>query len=128
MTNGESTIIGYRPEVRSSYSRPVMASGQIVDAVWRPIEYTRNQTLIGIPQGYFDAKLTEHGLLGLAQAEAIRWWFIASAEAEGPTGSMCLETRLQKYKLTITHKVEELDVRSALDCRGRPLNEGEPGP
>jgi len=105
-----------------------MASGQIVDAVWRPIEYTRNQTLIGIPQGYFDAKLTEHGLLGHAQAEAIRWWFIASADAEKSTGSMCLETRLQKYKLTITHKVEELDVHSALDCLGRPLNEGEPKP
>jgi hypothetical protein len=98
-----------------------MVSGQIVDSVWRPINYENRSDHFGIPAGYFDKKLTEHHLLSLAQAEAIRWWFIANADAEGPAKSLCLETRLQEYSLQITHSVKPVAALRGLDSQGRAL-------
>jgi hypothetical protein len=121
MSNGTMTAKGYRPEVRTSYHKPSMISGQIVDAEWRPMQTTSRPDSLGVPTGYFDRKLVEHGLLSLPQAEALRWWFICNAEAERPTGALCLETRLQEYMLTISHKVEAGQTVNALDCRGHPL-------
>lgn len=121
MSNGTVTMRGYRPEVRTSYHTPSVVSGQIVDCEWRPIEYERGKAPVGVPQGYSDQKLSDHGLLGHAQAEAMRWWFIAAAEAERATGSLCMETRLQEYKLTITHTTVAVGAKSAINCRGDAL-------
>jgi hypothetical protein len=118
MSSGTTTIKGYRPEVRTSYHTPSMISGQIVDAQWRPIQTTSRPDNLGVPTGYFDRKLTEHGLFSMPQAEALRWWFICNAAAERPAGALCLETRLQEYTLTISHKVEAGQTVNALDCRG----------
>jgi hypothetical protein len=121
MSNGQSRSKGYRPEVRTSYHRPGLHCGQIVDSEWRPIEYATRQDQSGVPNGYFDKKLAEHGLLSFASAQAIRWWFVANAEAERAAGALSLETRLQKYELVIDHKVTPGDAISALDCRGQEI-------
>ncbi len=121
MSSGESRSIGYRPEVRTSYSSPSLVAGQIVDSEWRPINFETHKGIFGVPTGYFDEKLAERGLLGRAQAETIRWWFIAQAEAERAAGSLCLETRLQAYELVMTHKVTPKEIVGAYDSRGKPL-------
>lgn len=121
MSNGTSTMKGYRPEVRTSYHTPSLVAGQIVDSEWRPIDFKSGDGVLGIPQGYFDKKLSEHHLLGYAAAEAIRWWFLAIAKAERATGSLCLETRLQQYDVVLTHSVKPSDVTGAIDSRGRAL-------
>jgi len=125
MSNGLSRSTGYRPEVRTSYFQPGLHCGQIVDSEWRPIQYETRKDQIGVPNGYFDQKLSEHGLLSFASAQAIRWWFVANAEAERATGALCLETRLQKYELVIEHKVTAGEAIHALDCRGREVAKPE---
>ena len=121
VSSGESRMVGYRPEVRTSYRDPTLVSGQIVDGVWREIKYHSRDDLSGIPAGYFDKKLKEHGLLGRPQAEAIRWWFLAQAEAERATGALCLETRLKSYELVLTHKVIEKESLPATDFQGKVI-------
>jgi len=123
MSSGTASLIGFRPEVRTSYSKPSMVAGQIVDGEWRPIEYQNRVSSEGVPDGYFDKKLSENGLMGRTQAETIRWWFLSIAESERALGALCLETRLQEYKLTTTYKVEPLDAKFGLDSRGRALVE-----
>jgi hypothetical protein len=93
----------------------------IVDATWRTLSHEIRKDGVGVPVGYFDQKLSEHGLLGYSAAQALRWWFLAAAEAERPMGSLCLETRLRQHRLELTHEVSELDVIEALDCRGQPI-------
>jgi hypothetical protein len=121
MSSGETRMTGYRPEVRTSYHTPSLVAGQIVDSEWRPISYKTGEGILGIPHGYFDKQLSEQGLLGYAAAEAIRWWFMAAAEAERPLGALYLETRLQSYSVVLTHKVTPKEVVGALDCRGKAL-------
>jgi hypothetical protein len=121
MSSGEIRKTGYRPEVRTSYGSPTLVNGTIVDSAWRTIKFDLRNDTLGIPIGYFDANMKEHGLLGYAQAEAIRWWFIAQADAEQMAGSLYLETRLQAYDLVLTHKITPKDAIGAIDSRGRPM-------
>lgn len=123
MSNGSTRMKGYRPEVRTSYHAPSMHCGQIVDSQWRPIEYVNRFDQTGIPAGYFDKKLNEHGLLSFSVAQAIRWWFISGADAERAIGSICLETRLQSYDLVIEYKVTVAEAVGALNCRGKEIVE-----
>lgn len=123
VSSGSSRLVGYRPEVRTSYHTPTTVLGQIVDGQWREIKFHTRNDLSGIPTGYFDKELGLHGLLGRAQAEAIRWWFLAQAEAESVTGALCLETRLKSYELVLTHKVIEKEALPATDFRGKVIEE-----
>ena len=63
-SSGNSSHIGYVPEVRTSYHEPIFVGGQIVDSEWRQIKIERDHGLVGIPDGYFDAKLRENDLWG----------------------------------------------------------------
>lgn len=121
MSKGTTTATGYSVEIRTSYRQPCLVHGVIVDATWRTLSHEIRKDGVGVPLGYFDQKLSEHGLLGYSAAQALRWWFLAAAEAERPIGSLCLETRLRQHRLELTHEVSELDVIEALDCRGQPI-------
>ena len=121
MSSGENRAVGYRPEIRTSYHSPSLVAGHIVDSEWRPIKFENRNDIFGVPSGYFDKQLAEHGLLSYAQAETIRWWFMAQAESERAVGALCLETRLQAYDLVTTYKVTPKNITGAIDCRGKPL-------
>ena len=120
-SSGNSSHIGYVPEVRTSYHEPIFVGGQIVDSEWRQIKVEREYGLVGIPDGYFDAKLRENDLWGFTQAQAIRWWFMARADGERAMGSMCLETRLVKVKLLETYEKKSIGFSDSVDWRGKPI-------
>ena len=121
MSKGTTTVTGYSVEIRTSSSQPCLVHGVIVDATWRILSHEIGKDGFGVPVGYFNQKLSEHGLLGYTAAQALRWWFLAAAEAERARGAQCLETRLRQHRLELTHEVSELDVIEALDFRGRPI-------
>lgn len=126
MSSGTTTVTGYSVEIRTSYREPSLVYGIIVDATWRRLPHEIRKDGVGVPVGYFDQKLSEHGLLGYSAAQAMRWWFMSAADAERPIGSICLETRLRKHQLVLKHEVSEMEVVEALDCRGRPIEALEP--
>lgn len=121
MSNGTTTALGYTVEVRTSYREPSLVCGVIVYATWRTLPHETRKDGFGVPVGYFDKELSEHGLLGYHAAQTLRWWFMSTADAERSLGSLCLETRLRKHRLVLKHEVSELDVVEAMDCRGRPI-------
>ena len=123
-SNGSTTCYGYVPEVRTSYHIPTTVGGQIVDNIWRRIAHVDGQGF-GVPNGYFDKRLAERNLLGHAQAETIRWWFIAQAEAERLLGGSCLQTRLVEVRLHESYTLKTSKVTQAIDYRGNEITEAE---
>ena len=122
MSSGSRTMIGYTVEVRTSYHMPTIHNGVAVDREWRQLQFQRGKD--GVPAGYFDAHLNERDLFGFTQANALRWLWLAHANAESVTGSTCIETRLVEHRLIETHNTERLEPQEALDARGHHIDAG----
>lgn len=102
-SNSSGTRTGYTVEARYSYIEAISIAGQIFDTRWKHVSFEENSTG-GIPSPVWCRELREHGLYTYIVAQALRWWFHAVADANGP--SMCLETRLVEHCLKTTHSVE----------------------
>lgn len=94
-SNGTATQTSWSVEARHCFSDPVQIGKQLFDERWRTVQF--NDADFGVPvrerdraQGYFN----------YAAAQALRWWFHATAEITG--GGICLETRLVKH-ITKSH-------------------------
>ncbi len=118
-------IIGYRVEARTSYPEPCRVGEVILDGTWREVPFDFRADNLGVPSrsDFFGKKLHDENLMTRHQAQAMRHWFLAQAEAERVAGSFCLETRLVEYQLTIQVDLEVLGRIDAQDCRGKPLTE-----
>lgn len=119
--NSEMRIDGYRVEARTSYHMPCAVNGQIIDGQWRTVEFGFGNNSFGVPTSRFGDRLHKNGLMSLNQAQAMRYWFLAQADAEGAAGSLCLETRLARHQLTEKVTVERLGEIDAQNSRGKPL-------
>lgn len=105
-SGGTSGGTCYTVEARYNSHEPKEFGGQIFDNRWRQVNFAR--AAIGVPAGNraLDWVALEHGYLGYAAAQALRWWFHAHADAEGFGGGLCLETRLVKHKYSVDYKIE----------------------
>lgn len=111
-SNGSSLVFGYTVEARYDFYTPIKIGGQLFDNRWQQVTVTKSD--FGIPVSRHDENLAEHGLLSYPVAQALRWWFIAFADAE--VGKLCVETRLIKHKLRCTSKVEAVGFVSDENC------------
>ena len=84
----------YTVEARYAYPQPVEIAGQIFDNRWRQVQFTQGP--ICVPGESFARHRELFGMLGYAQAQALRWWLHAEA---GTLKGICLETRLIKHKI-----------------------------
>ena len=102
--SGSGTEIGYTVEARNNFHAPMQIGGQIFDNRWRQVKF--EQSAIGVPIcPRYQRHIAEHGMLGYAAAQALRWWLHANAEA-GQGMALCLETRIISHKIIYTHKIE----------------------
>jgi hypothetical protein len=115
-SSASGTTFGYAVEARFMYSKPTIINGIAYDKEWREILF--DSGAVGVPPRRYSHRTQEHGLFDFAQAEALRWWFLAEAEAGSVTGSLCLETRLVSYKVDYTYKVTAVAIIDAQDARG----------
>jgi hypothetical protein len=111
--SGSGTDYGYVVEARNTCADPVQIGGEIFDNKWRSVNTVQVGDGVGVPAPRYNKRLAEHGLLGYAAAQAIRWWFHASAESVG-FGYVCLETRIIKCKLTYSHEVEAMSAHEII--------------
>lgn len=102
--SGNGTETAYTVEARYNYPQPTQIGGQIFDNRWREVKF--QDSAIGVPRcAPFNRRTLEHGLLGYAAAQALRWWLHAAAEADNMSG-LCLETRIVSHKISYSHKIE----------------------
>ena len=115
-SNGSGTTFGYVVEARYMYREPAIINGAVCDKEWREVRFDKGT--VGVPARRYSHHTQEHGLFDFAQAEALRWWFLAAAEASVVMGMICLETRLVQYQVEYTHKVMAVAIIDAQDSRG----------
>jgi hypothetical protein len=105
-SNGSGKEVRYKIEVRTTYSQPSQIGGVLVDNIWRELRMEESQCGVPVRRSFSgDA----HGTLNYEAAQALRWWFMAVAEAE-PLGSLCIETRLVAVQLSYSYSIEEIGL------------------
>lgn len=93
----------YTVEARYDFHSPLQIGKYIFDSRWRRVEFDR--AAIGVPVcAPYQRQTLEHGMLGYAAAQALRWWL--HAQADVLSGCWCLQTRLIQHKITYSHEIE----------------------
>jgi hypothetical protein len=104
------TLVGYSVEGRWNYPAPKMFGDQILDKEWRTLKFQEGAG--GVPtNGCMSSErqyLAQYGLFTQPAAEALRWWFIANAEAS-EFGMFCLETRIVKHLIKYSSSAERTE-------------------
>lgn len=122
--NGNGTDIGWSVEARLAYYNPQAVAGLLLDDRWQTVSFPEGR--IGVPRSsrYSLPWFAACGLYDYAAAQALRWWFIAQAEAEG--GAICLETRLIKHqmKYSYEHTAESAHAYIGGDDRSHIMPDG----
>lgn len=109
---GQSKSTGYKVEVRTTSGSPVQLGDFVIDNVWRALPIRRGAVPWGmnVPASVMDNELLQHDLVGRVAAEAHRWAFLASMEAERLAGALCIQTRLVKLELRTEYEIVEKGV------------------
>lgn len=104
------TQYGYQVQARYMYHEPKDFGGIILDQRWRTLYFEKSP--IGVPtsRGAFDWYLPASNCMTKYAAEALRWWFLANCERGDWGGSLCVETRIVKFKIEYSHKAEATAV------------------
>jgi hypothetical protein len=94
---------GYSVEVRLNYNGAAeIVNGIAVGPNWTRLHFEK--AVVGVPQGNVCwGHLPNTSLLGYASAQALRWWFLANAEATRGH-ALCIETRLVRHDCTYSYK------------------------
>ena len=112
---GSGTTIGYSVEARMNYSRPETILGTAYDNRWQRVQIVAGDS--GVPMKRSPA-LDHVDLYSFETAEALRWWFIAAAEASRIGGSLCIETRLVRHRVEYSYSAKPVAYVGARDGRG----------
>ena len=101
--NGNGTDVGWSVEARYAYFEAKVIAGMMLDDRWRPVHF--KESIVGVPRSsrYSLPWFIACGLYDYAAAQALRWWFIAQAEAEDGS-ALCLETRLVKHSMKYSYE------------------------
>jgi len=106
---GSGADVGYTVEARHNYIRPCKIGNQMFDNRWQQVEFEGGPH--GVPTMTIGHRALHLGfLLPYNAAQALRWWFVAAAEAGEIGGALCLETRLVKHKLKYSYEVEAIET------------------
>lgn len=99
MSSGNGTLVGYSVEARSTFTSPTSINGQLFDERWAHVRFNDNSP-IGVPRGpiWSIQWLAICGLYDYPAAQALRWWFHASAEH-----NLCIETRIVKHNIKYSY-------------------------
>ena len=109
MSKGSSNSCGYSVEARYCYDKPAEICGQIFDRRWQEVGF--KESSIGVPKGNpYDRGLRDNKLLGYSAAQALRWWFIANADASGILGTLCVQTRIVMHEIKTTHDIQAVSA------------------
>lgn len=112
------TGFGYQVQARYMFHEPKEFGGIVLDNRWRTLYFQRSP--IGVPTaGEFEWYLRPCQCMSYQAAQALRWWFVAAAEARDIAGSLCLETRLLKVKIKYSTESEVLEAIEEVDRHGR---------
>ena len=114
--SGSGTEIAYTVEAICTGKTPIQIGSQIFDNRWREVKFEESQ--IGVPRcASFNLKTLEHGMLGYAAAQALRWWLHAAAA--GIISSLLLETRIVSHRISYTHKIETIAAHAHVGSHDR---------
>lgn len=105
-SSGSGTIIGWTVEARYVCDGAVVIGGQIFDGKWRHVNF--QEAVIGVPRGavYHLPWLSLADCYSYEAAQALRWWFYADREKARGMGTLGLETRLTRHKITYSYDVK----------------------
>lgn len=114
--NGTST--GYSIEVRTSAKQPTQIGTMLLGHEWQRLKVDQVQPPFGVPiaRPWNERIFSMLGLYDYAAAQALRWWFHASAEATPYAGAMCLESRIIAH--TVKYAISEEAVSEHMQIQG----------
>lgn len=113
---GESTCPAYSVEAKHT-SGPVNVGGQLFDGEWRNVSF--QESFVGVPNSSSPV-VTEHGLLGYASAQALRWWVHAASQADFGSGGFCLDTRIVKHIIKTTYEITAVSAHEIVGDDDNP--------
>lgn len=106
--SGSGGILGYTVEARLAYPEAGSILGQIFDLRWKRVHFDPGSP-VGVP-GPRSQDAARLGLMDYAQAQAMRWWFVAAADAEFSAG--CVETRIVKHTGSYTYTAQAVSAHA----------------
>lgn len=103
---GSGTVVGWTVEARYVCDGAKIINGQVFDHKWRRVNFEKSS--VGVPRGaiYQEPWLTLTNQYGYEAAQSLRWWFYTARERSGMIGTLCLETRLARHKISYSYNVE----------------------
>lgn len=106
MESGSGTIIGWTVEARYVCDGAIIVGGQTFDQKWRRVHFPEGR--FGVPRGaiFQEPWLKLTGRYSYEAAQALRWWLYVEREKRDGMGTLCLETRLVRHKISF-----EFDVK-----------------
>lgn len=120
MTRGTSKSTVYQVEVRFNYPQPRQFGGLLLGRDWQTLETSIVPHGQGVPNNLWNAA-DQRGYLSYEAAEALRWWFHASAAL-----GACLESRLIAFDYEESWSVERKAVSKIQEWPQRPSDDFEP--
>lgn len=114
--NGESTCPAYTVEAKHT-AGPVNVGGQLFDGEWRSVSFQEAE--VGVPNSSSPI-VTEHGMLGYASAQALRWWLHAASQAHFGSNGFCLNTRIVKHIIKTTYDINAVSAHEFIGDEDAP--------
>lgn len=113
---GESTCPAFTVEARHTQG-PVKIGDQLFDGEWRNVSF--QESFIGVPNSSSPI-VREHGMLGYASAQALRWWIHAESQANFGMGGFCLDTRIIKHIIKTTYEITAVSFHEIVGDEDNP--------
>ncbi len=122
--SGSGTTFAYTVEARLMFHTPEQFGDIILDKKWRQIHFKEGSTGIPLGNRYELPELLHACAYSYETAQALRWGFLAEANARSQTGALCLETRLVQYRIEYSYKaVQERVVEYVERARSAESND-----
>lgn len=100
-SNASGTCLAYSVEARVASYEPRVIGGNLMDTRWRRVSMDIAKAGVPVRGLTLFPVFPTLGLLPYQAAQALRWWFLAQAEAE--FSCLCVETRLVEHKVEYSY-------------------------
>jgi len=121
---GSGTGKGYKVQARVNYREPKTILGTIYDNRWKDVPVYPSPLGVGVPPpSYKNTGAQLARLMDRVEAEAFRWLFLASAEAQDHVITICVETRILEYEVKYSYEAKVIAIIDAYDSRGQDVKE-----
>lgn len=115
-SSGNGTFVGYKLELRSSYTHPTVIGKFVIDNVWREFSILQGAAPFGvnIPIKEWDADMLKHGIVSRTVVEAHIAALFALLEATQPSGSLCIQARIVMVDYKWSYEIIERGVSDTI--------------